>query len=275
MKPRALSRTRAGSIEASLTKSASDERSERIAKRFEIPMLIAATLVIPAIIIEEAVPGEPLASLGIVLNYAIWLAFLVEAAVMLWVVPNRRQWLREHPLEVIVVLLTPPFLLAFLQPIRLLRLLRLLRFARLAPLVRRLFTAQGLRYTAVLAFLTALAGGAAFHQAEGSRSLEEGFYWAAATMTTVGYGDISPHTTEGRIIAIVVMLVGIGFVALLTGAIARAFIAPTTVFGHDRATAHASSEEDLLARFRALSAQMRELEQALESRLTAETDSRR
>ena len=46
-----------------------DERSERIAKRFEVPMLIAATLVIPTIIIEEAGPGEPLATLGVVLNY--------------------------------------------------------------------------------------------------------------------------------------------------------------------------------------------------------------
>jgi voltage-gated potassium channel len=122
-----------------------DERSEHIAKRFEVPMLIAATLVIPTIIIEEGGPGETLETLGVVLNYAVWTAFVVEAVVMLWVVPNRWQWIREHPLEVIVVVLTPPFFLTVLEPIRLLRLLRLLRFVRLAPLVRRLLTAQGLR----------------------------------------------------------------------------------------------------------------------------------
>ena len=44
-------------------------------------------------------------------------------------------------------------------------------------------------------------------------------------MTTVGYGDVTPHTTPGRIIAAVVMLVGIGFVAVVTGAIAQRFIA--------------------------------------------------
>jgi voltage-gated potassium channel len=43
-----------------------------------------------------------------VLNWAIWLAFLTELVVMLAVVPNRRAWLRGHPVEVIVVLLTPP-----------------------------------------------------------------------------------------------------------------------------------------------------------------------
>ena len=42
-----------------------DPRSERIAKRFEVPMLIAAVLVIPTIIIEEAEPGEPLETLGV------------------------------------------------------------------------------------------------------------------------------------------------------------------------------------------------------------------
>jgi voltage-gated potassium channel len=66
---------------------------------------------------------------------------------MLWVAPDRWRWVREHPLEVIVVVLTPPFLLSALQPVRLLRLLRLLR---LAPLVHRLFRAQGLRYTALV-----------------------------------------------------------------------------------------------------------------------------
>jgi hypothetical protein len=41
-----------------------DERSKRIEKAFHVPMLIAATLVIPTIIIEEAGPGEPLDTLG-------------------------------------------------------------------------------------------------------------------------------------------------------------------------------------------------------------------
>jgi voltage-gated potassium channel Kch len=45
-------------------------------------------------------------------------------------------------------------------------------------------------------------------------------------MTTVGYGDITPKTPEGKAITIAVMLVGIGFAALVIGAIAHRFIAP-------------------------------------------------
>src|SRR5918993_1640106 len=145
-----------------------DERSERIARRFELPMLIAALLVIPVIVIEESPVGEPWDTIASVLNWAIWLAFLTEAVVMLAVVPDRKAWLRRHPIEVIVVLLTPPLLPASLQSLRVLRLARLLRLVPLVRLGPRLFSIEGLRYTALLAVLTVFAGGApAAGRAEG------------------------------------------------------------------------------------------------------------
>jgi len=49
-------------------------------------------------------------------------------------------------------------------------------------------------------------------------------WWAMSTVTTVGYGDLYPRTTGGRLIAIAVMLVGIGFIAILTAAAAERFI---------------------------------------------------
>jgi len=151
--------------------------------------------------------------------------------------------------------------------VRLLRLFRLVRLLRLAPLVRRLFTAEGLKYTTLMAFLTALAGGAAFHQAESGRSFWEGLYWSITTMTTVGYGDLTPQTTAGRIIAIIVMLVGIGFVALLTGAVAQAFMSPKTVNRDLGKISRAMTEDELLIQVRNLRAEMHKLELVLEGRL--------
>ena len=80
--------------------------------------------------------------------------------------------------------------------------------------------------------LTAVGGGAGFSSVESDacsvekgRSTWDGVWWAVTTMTTVGYGDIAPETNYGRVIAIAVMLVGIGFIALLTGAFAQRFLA--------------------------------------------------
>lgn len=62
------------------------------------------------------------------------------------------------------------------------------------------------------------------HQPHHHLTLTDGIWWALTTVTTVGYGDIYPRTSIGRIIAGVVMLSGIGFVALLTAAAAQRFI---------------------------------------------------
>jgi voltage-gated potassium channel len=77
------------------------------------------------------------------LNWTTWLAFLAELVVMLIVVEDRRRWLREHPIEVIATVLSPPFLPSSLAAARVLRLLRLVRLLRLAVVVRRLFTFDG------------------------------------------------------------------------------------------------------------------------------------
>jgi voltage-gated potassium channel len=114
---------------------------------------------------------------------------------------------------------------ASLQALRVFRLLRVLRLLRLARLARRLFSLQGLRYVALLALLTVLGGGAGFAAVEKGSSTWDGVWWAVTTMTTVGYGDISPETVPGRVIGIAVMLVGIGFIAVLTGAVAQRFLA--------------------------------------------------
>ena len=205
-----------------------DERSERIADRFERPLLVAAVLTIPVTILQLLPPADPWRTIADVLNWTIWLTFLAEVVLMLAVVPKRRQWLRGHPLEVAIVVLTPPFLVSVVQSVRVLRLLRLVRLIRLAPLLRALFTAKGLRYAALLTLLTALAGGVAFASVENT-SVGNGIYWAVTTMTTVGYGDITPKTPEGKVITITVMLVGIGFATLVIGAIAERFrIVPFT-----------------------------------------------
>jgi voltage-gated potassium channel len=204
-----------------------DERAERIQARFEWPMVIAAVLVIPVIWIEAAEPGEPLESIGAVLNWLTWGAFLTELVVMVYVCPRPTEWLRRHPLDAAVVVLSPPFIPGSFAAVRLLRLLRVLRLIRLFSL-KRLLSLEGIRQAAFLAIFVVLLGGAAYASVESDQDLStwDGIWWAVNTVTTVGTGG-TPDTTEGRIIAMVVMFVGIGFVALLTAFIADRFIRRT------------------------------------------------
>ena len=66
----------------------------------------------------------------------------------------------------------------------------------------------------------------------GFPSVGSGLWWAVQTVTTVGYGDHVPETAAGQILAAVVMLVGLGFVAVITAAITGAFVARSTAVEH-------------------------------------------
>jgi voltage-gated potassium channel len=145
---------------------------------------------------------------------------------MLRVVPDRGRWLRDHPLDLAIVIVTPPFLPAALQAARVFRLLRLLRLVRAGSLARRVFSTEGVRDAAVLTLIAVLGGGAAFAAVENKNDLSawDGVWWAIQTVTTVGYGDTKVTTDAGRIIAICLMITGIGFVAVLTAAAAERFM---------------------------------------------------
>jgi voltage-gated potassium channel len=59
-------------------------------------------------------------------------------------------------------------------------------------------------------------------------SVWDGIWWAIVTVTTVGYGDLYPVTVQGRLIGIFVMLLGIGFLSVLTATVATQFIKTDT-----------------------------------------------
>jgi voltage-gated potassium channel len=96
-------------------------------------------------------------------------------------------------------------------------------------------------------------------------SIGSGLWWAVQTVTTVGYGDVTPVTVSGRLVAALVMLVGIGFLTVITAAITSTFVSRTEGEQAQSAVAVATAQ------------QLREIEARLDSRLarieTALTDS--
>ena len=207
-----------------------EARGERVARRFEKPVLVATVLLIPTIIVEASQPSPALKSAALVMNWLIWLVLAAEMVALLAVAPSRRRWLRQNPLTVVIVFVTVPFLPASLQAARFFRLARLVRLVLVLRLARRLLSPEGLQFAAAMVGLAVLGGASAFTAAERTTAdpptMLDGVWWAMATVTTVGYGDIDATTTLGRFIGMALMVIGIGFVALLTGAIAQQFLQP-------------------------------------------------
>lgn len=204
-------------------------RAIKAARLMNAPLMVAAALTLPSVALSEAHVGGTLEVIAQFLNWGIWIAFAIEFAVMLILVPDRGKYLRHHPVEIIVVFLTPPVLPPGLQSLRAIRLLRLLRLLKLAQLSNRVFSNQGLQYAALLTLLATVAGGSVFRAFEARNqdlSEWESIYWAFTAMTTVG-SEYTATTLGGQITEVVILLVGISFIAMLTGAIAQRFLKPS------------------------------------------------
>lgn len=197
-------------------------RVERWERRSEVPLLLLAT----AFLAAYAWPVlDPRLDTGwreffSLVSWTVWVAFAIDFAARLLLADRRREYAVHHWYD--LALIAVPML----RPLRLLRLLALVRIidrsASNTLAVRALVYVSGSAIAAVL--LGALAVLDAERDASGANitSFGDAVWWACTTVTTIGYGDRYPVTAEGRVVAVVLMVVGIGVVGAITGAVATA-----------------------------------------------------
>ncbi|WP_194834101.1 potassium channel family protein [Nocardia sp. XZ_19_369] len=148
-------------------------------------------------------------------DIAIWALFAIDFGTRFVLSTRRWEFLRTHPVELLIVLI-PPF--------------RPLRLVRAAVLVLGTLNRQSLTQRSRLSvfvgtssilvlFLCSLAFFDAEYGVEGSKVLSFGdaLWWSAVSVTTVGYGDVYPVTVEGRLISLVLMTFGIGLISFAIG----------------------------------------------------------
>jgi voltage-gated potassium channel len=192
---------------------------QRLQRSFDVATAIAAIATVPVVVLLALDPPDHLDRVLQGLNWAFWAVFVVEVLVMLAVTSDRERWLREYPVTPVIAVLTVPIF----GGLDLFRLVRLLR----GPVARRAADAvtseEGLRNVALLTLLTIGLGGVLFANVEPDVGVGDGLYWAVQTATTVGYGDVAPTTSAGKALAVYVMIIGVTFLAILTGAVAERF----------------------------------------------------
>lgn len=162
-----------------------------------------------------------------VIDNWIWLIFFVDYVVRLFVADNKRQFIRENIFDLLSIIPASSIFYFFriAQIGRTFRLLKLLRIMRLVGFTGRLgtfFERSELLYYLYISIAVIIVAAAMFCISE-KASFNTAIWWAITTATTIGYGDVVPKTGLGRAAAIILMLLGIGFIGMLTSTINEFF----------------------------------------------------
>ena len=214
-------------------------------KTFDIALIGAILLSIVAVMFDSV--AEVRARHGQTLYIIEWfftLLFTIEYVARIVSLGKPVRYMRSFYGVVDLVAILPTYLSLLLpgsQYLMVIRVLRLLRIFRILKLAQYLNEAEillramrsSLRKIAVFLFVVlslVLIFGSLLYLIEGD---ENGFtsigvscYWAITTLTTVGYGDLSPQTPLGRTVASLIMIMGYGVIAVPTGIVTAELVAP-------------------------------------------------
>lgn len=155
-------------------------------------------------------------------QWVCWLAFAIDLLVGMSISTNKLNYFKHHLLDVAAVLLP------FLRPLRLMRVLSFGGLVIQKVAIGRQFaiTLKVAIASIFLAYVAAVQVTISERGVEGSniKNFGDGLWWAVTTVTTVGYGDRFPVTTEGRLLAVLLMLAGISLVGVITASVASWFV---------------------------------------------------
>lgn len=201
--------------------------ASRWAKRLELPALLLALWILAAWYMEST--GSLPETHSDWLNWAIWLFFVGETVSLTFLVRDRQRYLQTNWMNLLVIAAGIPIVSGTLPYSLSLRSLRLLLFfnllVQLSRGARLMLSHNHLGSTlAVSSVIIVFAGYLMAGLDPAIQSPAEGIWWAWVTVTTVGYGDIVPVSTEGRIFGGLLILLGIGLFSMITASFSVFFL---------------------------------------------------
>jgi voltage-gated potassium channel len=216
-------------------------------KFFDVALILAIILSIIAVMFESV--AEIRNEHGQLLNVIEWIftiLFTIEYGLRIVSLGQPWRYIRSFYGLVDLIAILPTYISMFvpgsqyLMVIRVLRLLRIFRVLKLAQYLNEAeYLLKAMRASArkisvfLFAILTlVLIFGSLMYIVEGDEggftSIGVSCYWAITTLTTVGYGDLSPQSPLGRAVASIIMIMGYGVIAVPTGIVTAELVAPIT-----------------------------------------------
>lgn len=216
-------------------------------KLFDIILMITILLSVMVVMLESVDTLEQkFGRLFVVLEWIFTIFFTIEYGLRLYCVYNPKKYALSFYGIIDLLAIIPTYLSLiisgsqYLIVIRALRLLRIFRIFKLVKflnegdtIVRALINSRA-KIAVFILFILLLVTilGSIMYLVEGGfndefDSIPRSIYWAIVTLTTVGYGDISPHTNFGQFIAAFVMLLGYAVLAVPTGIVSAEMVQAT------------------------------------------------
>lgn len=197
-----------------------EERRERWEARAEPVLMLASAGFLVAFawpIIDPGLSADARRGCWVV-SFATWAAFVADFAVRVALSRRRLHFVAHSPLDLVVVLVP------MLRPLALLRVVTL--FGLLNRHAERAFRGKVVLYVVGASALLITVCALVMLQVERGRpgavieEFDDALWWAATTVTTVGYGDTYPTTGSGRAVAAVLMFCGIALIGVVTATVA-------------------------------------------------------
>jgi len=177
-----------------------------------------------------SVAGKKTNPTWLILDIITTVFFAIEYFGKMWVSPYRALYFRNHLIELLALF---PILRIF-RMVRIIRALRLLRLVRLNQIIDNNISDQDDETSDLITVLMYLFFSIVFGTVgimlfekgnnDGFVHITDGLWWCIVTITTVGYGDISPITLPGKLVAGCIMFIGLAFYASLTGVVSETLV---------------------------------------------------
>jgi voltage-gated potassium channel len=240
--------------------------ARRWAGHFELPMILLAIWILIEWYLTEK--GVYPAKLDMITNWGIWLFFVLETVLLTRLVEKKLHYLASNWMNLVIIFAGVPLLWGAGGYAGALRSLRVLLIFPLlistSDTVRKVLAKNHLGKTLLVALAFTLMSGLLIAGIDPNvEDIWEGIWWAWVTVATVGYGDVVPESTAGRVFGAVVILFGVAFFSLLTASFSAYFVSRGEVEIEEEEVEEIYRLQDIEKRLETMEKTLQRIEQRL------------